>query len=58
MTNHLEVPFEDKGTLSNATVQLDKNGSYITISNRTIYIERRYVEEFVHKWSELQQENF
>ncbi len=52
---HLEVPFDYKGIFKNATVQLEQSGAYITIEGGpTIFIERRSVEEFIGKWSEIQ----
>jgi hypothetical protein len=56
MTNHLEVEFSDNGINRNATVQLDKNGAYITFGGEgTVYIGRRCVEQFVNQWNEVQQ---
>ena len=44
MANHFEVPFETSGIIKNATVQLDRNGAYVTM------------EDFVRKWNEVQNE--
>lgn len=59
MTNHLEVPFDNNGVVTSATIQLDRNEAYITVEGgRTMHIETRYVEQFVSKWNEIKQRNF
>lgn len=57
MANYLEVPFERDGIMKNATIQLDRNGAYVTMGDGpSVYIDGRIVEEFVDKWNEVKSE--